>query len=95
MTAKRFTTNRYYIYDHFKEDSWLVNEVEAQEIVDIMNNLDTKARENSKALSTLQKKYNALHEENLKLKIENEHFRKVFGKKYDAYIYGKIEGVFE
>ena len=38
---------------------------------------------------------NALHEENLKLKIENEHFRKVFGKKYDAYIYGKIEGVFE
>ena len=55
MTAKRFTTNGYYIYDYFKEDKWLVNEVEAEEIVTVMNNLDTKARERSKALSKLQK----------------------------------------
>ena len=63
MTEKRFTTSGYYIYDHYKEDRWLVNEVEAQYIVDKMNNLDTKARENSKALSTLQQKLNALHED--------------------------------
>lgn len=30
--------------------------------------------------------------ENEQLKIENKHFRKVFGNKYDAYIYGKIGG---
>ena len=63
MTAKRFTTNGYYIYDHFKEDSWLVNKVEADEIVNVMNNLDIKARERSKALSKL-------HEENEQLKKE-------------------------
>ena len=56
----RFTTNGYYIYDHFKEDNWLVNEVEAQEIVEVMNNLDTKARERSKALSKLQKENNEI-----------------------------------
>lgn len=63
MTTKRFTTNGYYIYDHFKEDKWLVNEVEAEEIVTVMNNLDTKARERSKALGKLQK--------------ENEHLKKL------------------
>lgn len=62
--SKRFTTNGYYIYDHFKEDRWLVNEVEAQEIVEVMNNLDTKARERSKALSKLQKENNELKKEN-------------------------------
>lgn len=56
MTAKRFTTNGYYIYDTFHDGTkWLVNEVEAEEIVDKMNNLDLKARERSKALSKLQK----------------------------------------
>ena len=56
MTAKRFTTNGYKIYDTFHDGMhWLVNEVEAEEIVEIMNNLDTKARERSKALSKLQK----------------------------------------
>lgn len=50
-----------YIYDHFKgEERWLVNEVEAQEIVDVMNNLDCKARERSKALSKLQKENNEI-----------------------------------
>ena len=61
MTEKRFSTNGYYIYDHFHdEERWLVNEVEANEIVDVMNNLDTKARERSKALSKLQKENNEI-----------------------------------
>ena len=55
LMEKRFTTNGYYIYDHFKGNEWLVNEVEAEEIVEIMNNLDMKTRERSKALSKLQK----------------------------------------
>ena len=54
MSEKRFTTNGYKIYDTFHDGMhWLVTEVE--EIVVIMNNLDTKARERSKALSKLQK----------------------------------------
>lgn len=61
--TKRFTTNGYYIYDHFKEWKWLVNEVEAQIIVDNMNNLDIKARERSKALSKLQKENDELKKE--------------------------------
>lgn len=53
---KRFTTNGYKIYDTFHDGThWLVNQVEANEIVDKMNNLDNKARERSKALSKLQK----------------------------------------
>ena len=71
MTEKRFSTNGYYIYDHFHDgEKWLVNEVEAEEIVNVMNNLDTKARERSKALSTLQKKLNELAEENQRLHDE-------------------------
>jgi len=61
MTEKRFSTNGHYIYDHFNdEERWLVNEVEANEIVNVMNNLDTKARERSKALSKLQKENNEI-----------------------------------
>lgn len=57
MSEKRFDTNGYYINDTFSDGrKWLVNEVEAKEIVDVMNNLDMKARERSKALSKLQKK---------------------------------------
>ena len=57
---KRFSINGYYIYDHFKdEERWLIN-AEAQDIVNMMNNLDIKARERSKALSTLQKQYYCL-----------------------------------
>ena len=52
----RFTTNGYKIYDTFHDgEHWLVNTVEAEEIVGVMNNLDNKARERSKALSKLQK----------------------------------------
>lgn len=58
MSEKRFSTNGYYINDTFYDGrKWLVNEVEAKEIVDEMNNLDTKARERSKALSKLQNKH--------------------------------------
>ena len=60
---KRFTTNGYKIYDTFHDGThWLVNVVEAEEIVEIMNNLDIKARERSKALSKLQKENNLLKE---------------------------------
>lgn len=70
---KRFTTNKYYIYDHFKnEERWLVNGVEADDIVKIMNNLDCKARERSKALSKLQKENNKLVNENEQLRQEVE-----------------------
>ena len=56
MSEKRFSTNGYYINDTFYDGrKWLVNKVEAKEIVDVMNNLDMKARERSKALSKLQK----------------------------------------
>ena len=68
--TKRFTTSGYKIYDTFHDGvHWLVNEVEAEDIVNVMNNLDTKARERSKALSKLQK-------ENEELKEENEHLHK-------------------
>ena len=80
MIKKRFTTNGYYIYDQFQEDKWLCNEVEAQEIVAVMNNLDIKARENSKGLSTLQKKLNALHEENQRLNQTLENIQKELNK---------------
>ena len=64
MTEKRFTTNGYKIYDTFHDGiHWLVNQVEANEIVDKMNNLDSKARERSKALSKLQKENEQLKKE--------------------------------
>ena len=69
---KRFTTNGYKIYDTFHDGiHWLVNQVEANEIVDKMNNLDSKARERSKALSKLQKENEQLKQQ-LKLKEAEE-----------------------
>lgn len=71
MTEKRFTTNGYKIYDTFHDGiHWLVNQVEANEIVDKMNNLDSKARERSKALSKLQKENEQLRKENDMLSCE-------------------------
>lgn len=68
MTEKRFTTNGYKIYDTFHDGiHWLVNQVEANEIVDKMNNLDSKARERSKALSKLQKENEQLKQRNTEL----------------------------
>ena len=66
--TKRFTTNGYKIYDTFHDGvHWLVNQVEAEEIVDKMNNLDSKARERSKALSKLQKENEQLKQQNTEL----------------------------
>ena len=63
MSEKRFTTNGYYINDTYHDGvKWLVNEVEAKEIVNIMNGLDTKARESRKALSKLQKENERLRQ---------------------------------
>ena len=63
MNDKRFTTNGHYINDTYHDGrKWLVNEVEAEEIVDVMNGLDTKARESRKAISKLQKENNQLQQ---------------------------------
>ena len=67
MNEKRFTTNGYYINDTYHDGrKWLVNEVEAEEIVDVMNGLDIKVRESRKAISTLQKE-----NEQLRKQIQN------------------------
>ena len=64
MNEKRFTTNGYYINDTYHDGrKWLVNEVEAEEIVDVMNGLDTKVRESRKAISKLQKENEQLQKE--------------------------------
>lgn len=57
----RFSTNKYYIFDHQTDNQWLLNEVEANEIVKVMNNLDIKAKERSKGMSTLQLKLNEMN----------------------------------
>ncbi len=80
MTEKRFSTNGNYIYDHFREDKWLVNEVEAEYIVNIMNNLDTKARERSKALGKLQKENEQLKNKIDVLEDDNETYHKSLEK---------------
>ena len=77
MTAKRFTTNGYKIYDTFHDGMhWLLNEVEAEEIVEVMNNLDIKARERSKALSKLQKENEQLQHDATILIQSNQDYRK-------------------
>lgn len=58
MTENRFTTNGYKIYDTYTENEYLLTE--SDDITDLMNNLDIKARERTKALSKLQKKYDKL-----------------------------------
>lgn len=71
-------------------------------IIEANNEIDKLKKENKK-LNELCVKYGfemgRLDEENEqlkeqvgKLKKENEHFRKVFGNKYDAYIEGIIGG---
>ena len=78
MTEKRFTTNGYYINDTYHDGTkWLVNEVEAEEIVDMMNRLDMKARERSKALSKLQKRVELLEDDLLAMNWTNGNLEKV------------------
>ena len=71
MTEKRFVGGPYGFYDRYKGDRWLWSEWEY--IIEIMNNLDTKARERSKALSKLQK-------ENEQLKKELDQFYLLIGR---------------
>lgn len=56
--SKRFIGGSYGFYDAYKENRWLWSEWE--EVIEIMNNLDIKARERSRALSKLQKEYDKL-----------------------------------
>lgn len=73
MNEKRFTTNGYYINDTYNDgEKLLVNEVEAEEIVNVMNGLDTKARESRKAISKLQKENEQLRKVCSHLKKENK-----------------------
>lgn len=53
MAQKRFIGSSGGVYDQYKEDrfTW----AEWEEIIQVMNNLNEKARERSKALSKLQK----------------------------------------
>ena len=54
MTEKRFIGSSGGVYDQYKSDRFIWS-VEWEEILQIMNNLNEKARERSKALSKLQK----------------------------------------
>lgn len=60
MNKERFIADKggYGVYDRYTGERY--TRYELTQIVKIMNNLDTKAREQSKALSTLQKKYDNL-----------------------------------
>lgn len=75
----RFATNGYKIYDLQKDDEYLVNNVDADEITEIMNNLDIKAKERSKGMSTLQIKLNEqeiiIQELSNEIKLFGEFFR--------------------
>lgn len=89
--SERFSTNGYYIYDTFHDGrKWLLNNVEAWEVVKVMNDLDEKARERSKALSKLQCRTDGLldelYRENKKLKLDNE---------YLTILLASIRGLFE
>ena len=69
VNNKRFSGTPFSVYDLYKEDKFLWTEWDI--LTDILNNLDTKARENAKALSTVQKKLNNLIDENNILKATN------------------------
>ena len=76
MTEKRFVGGSYGFYDQYKDNRWLWSEWE--EVIKIMNNLDLKAREKSKALSKLQK-------ENEQLKSEIQDFQEVLSNKEEEF----------
>ena len=86
MTEKRFVGGPYGFYDRYKGDRWLWSEWEY--IIEIMNNLDTKARERSKALSKLQKENEQL-KNNIKEAYENE--RTALGRSVLKQLLNKME----
>ena len=61
MTENRFIGSSGGVYDQYKKDRFIWSEWE--EIIQIMNNLNEKARERSKALSKLQKENEQLKED--------------------------------
>lgn len=65
MTEKRFIGSSGGVYDQYKSNRFVWSEWE--EILQIMNNLNEKARERSKALSKLQKENKQLKEYNLRI----------------------------
>ena len=74
MTAnKRFIGSSGGVYDQYKSDRFAWSEWE--EILQIMNNLNEKARERSKALSKLQKE-----NDELKQQINELQFNKALGQ---------------
>ena len=68
MTAnKRFIGSSGGVYDQYNNNRFAWSEWE--EIIQIMNNLNEKARERSKALSKLQKENDELKQENKQLQF--------------------------
>lgn len=59
---------------------WLFNEVEVEEMIDVMNNSDMKARERSEALSKLQKSVDEQQSTIQSLKEENRKLKKILRK---------------
>ena len=62
MTKKRFIGSSGGVYDQYKSDRFTWS-CEWEEIIQIMNNLNEKAIERSKALSKLQKENEQLNQE--------------------------------
>lgn len=67
MVTERYITSGYKIYDTYTGREYLLNNVDAKELTKHMNNLDTKARERSKALSKLQLENNKLKKDFIEL----------------------------
>ena len=89
MTEKRFIGSSGGVYDKYKGDrfTW----AEWEEIIQIMNNLNEKARERSKALSKLQKENEQL-EKLLKCRREeaNDYCEELMGKDEFIRLYKRI-----
>ena len=73
MTENRFIGSSGGVYDQYKSDRFAWSEWE--EILQIMNNLNEKARERSKALSKLQKENEKLRFKNRGLQSELQIFK--------------------
>ena len=75
---KRFIGSSGGVYDQYKEDRFAWSEWE--DIIQIMNNLNEKARERSKALSKLQKENEGLKCRIKKLQIELDNYSEIFNE---------------
>ena len=74
MTEKRFIGSSGGVYDQYKSDRFAWSEWE--DIIQIMNNLNEKAIERSKALSKLQKENEQLKKDCTVLIYHNQEYRK-------------------